>query len=349
MLRFILWTFIVLAVIALVLVVVYMLQSQFRNNAISESASLKIVTTGTNRDAPENLENKRWKEIINDIEMKCVKKQDFHMHTATKTASSPSMYIYSGLPKGLSSANAVIVLYSSGDFAGFLTDYPQLRQRLPFSGVFSLKMPLDSVREGLFTNVPVVGFDYPTHSPRLLNFGQAQDQQVLTKVFDQLCSAYPHARIVLMGECMGGLRVFNWLPTLSDEKKSHIAAIIYMYPIRQMSCIFENWDVAKPIRTTCHSIVKKCLKNYTEEDKYDGWFMNQPVAKFPSCPMFLATALDDPLASKAELTAIAEKFQHHSQPLQVYETTTKMPHGKLRKDKGFIEATKKFMSLLLDR
>lgn len=341
------WYLLVLLVVAVVIVILlslYMLQSHYRSGQISEQASLKIVTCGTSQEPEQLTDNtkKNWKELINEIETKSVMNQNFSMKTQTKTSIPTSMYVHSGLPKQ-TGENGIVVMYSSGDFAGFLTDYPRIRQKLPWSGVYSLKMPMDSVREGMFKNVPVVGFDYPTHSPRLLNFGQAQDQQTLTKLFEAVCTSLPNARIVLMGECMGGLRVFNWIPTLTEQQKARVCAIIYMYPIRKMDCIFKNLPMYKPVQSAVHGIIKKALKNYTPEDSYPGWFMNRPVSEFPSCPMLLATGYDDPFAKKEELIAIADKFQGHSRPLQIYESPTKVGHGKLRKDPGFLMAVDEFM------
>lgn len=341
------WCFVflsMLAVVVLVLLSLYMLQSHYRSGQISAQASLKVVTCGTTTLQEPKIEStqKNWKELINEIETKSVSNQNFSMNTLTKTPIPTSMYVHSGLPKQTGEKD-IVVLYSSGDFAGFLTDYPRIRQKLPWSGVYSLKMPMDSVREGMFKNVPVVGFDYPTHSPRLLNFGQVQDQQTLTKLFDDICTACPTARIVLMGECMGGLRIYNWIPTMTEQQKERVCAIIYMYPIRKMDCIFKNLPMYKPIQSAVHGIIKKALKHYTPEDHYPGWFMNRPVSEFPACPMLLATGHDDPFAKKEELIAIADKFRGHSKPLQIYESPTKVGHGKLRKDTGFLMAVDEFM------
>lgn len=277
---------------------------------------------------------KRWKKTINAIEDCCLSDERYAVMNKQLVSESNRyvVNIAACFPNPCTlPLNTVLVIYFSGSFSGFLRDYPPVRRVA--SSPFGISLPINVMyHELLPANYMMIGFDFSTDSPRYLNFGQKQDVQVIEYMYQMVRAHFPCHKIVFMADCLGVLKLMNWM-VQSNECLASVCALILISPITNMDTIFKQISKYQWFNEFSHRCVLYGLKeNYVPEAQYSNWFLRHTPSRFPQhVAVFIASIEHDSISTKQQIDDIAAKFSHvvqfRTSATQVGQH--KIVHGKL--------------------
>lgn len=347
-----------LALAILIFVLLYLYQARWRTSTLPDlnSHSVKLMTAfDANTSQFPIVTETKWKHTINRVEDACARDlktyQNIKLSFTTKTKQS-IVNVHANLPDKEELSGRKVILYVNGSFTGFFASKPKIRRTIHRSGPFALQLPLNVMFHEVLPNEKyvIVGFDWPTNSPLHLNFGQKYDIEVLNYVYQSLRSVTTE-KIVLMADCLGALKLLNWMVKQTPEeleKRTH--AIVLISPITCLNDFLHQltgWELLD--KSIVPPIVRSGCANYVEEPTYDDWFLNKPWTSFPQVPLFVATVKGDTIStSEKQVPLILQKFPN-SHPRIVFENTDTVvgkktiKHGMLNHVPAFRESVQRFL------
>jgi hypothetical protein len=230
-------------------------------------------------------------------------------HTSGPLASSQVPYhfvvdgysVHGGMPTAeeVKRGYNTIVLYSGGSWAGLAPSHPRLNNLINICACSSTAQLSLRAAQYWRIPVPVVGFNYGTSNLDTLNIGQTDDSAMLGHVYKLVAEAHPTARIVLAGDCLGSLRLLNWMATRPELPRLHGIALESPLPsLRHFLNVFTPFD-------RCNELFYKGLiavmPNYRPELETYQSFAAHGKDAFPDVPTFVGVLADDPISHPRDL------------------------------------------------
>lgn len=233
--------------------------------------------------------------------------------------------IFDGLPDIDPSYEGNITMHIHSSWAGFFPNMRRLNAIVhdQFGFVTALQSSIDRVTAMPYL-APLVSFHMPTGEIASLNFGQKDDSIVISHAYETLCRAFPKAKIVLYGECLGGLRLMNWLkPPLSQ-----VTGIILESPLTSAEQLI-SFTRNKRINRWLYRAFCLLLPNFNAEiDRHHRY----PTDQFSEVPVFVAALEHDQISGPNQLSAWTSRFQ---KPKSIIVKDTKIQHGQLFRNIDF--------------
>jgi hypothetical protein len=210
-----------------------------------------------------------------------------------------------------------IILYIHGAWSGLFQKHHRI------NGYLSVDAVRGAISRFAFLklDVPVVAFQLPTEPTGTLNFGQEDDQMVLSIVVEKLIKMNPQVQIIMYGVCVGALRIQRWISAFPNSQNIH--SIILESPL---PCI-------------------KRLVSFSEKDNMNEWmyylfslllpsYKRHPLIQACRCdtPTLLFGCQEDRLCTKNDLLSLQKQNFPNSKIVFVEK---KWNHGELFKDAGF--------------
>lgn len=192
--------------------------------------------------------------------------------------------------------------------------------------------------------IPVVGFRMPTHGI-WTNLGQQDDSLVISMVMEKVMCAFPNAKIVIAGECLGSLRVERWwCSQFSVPYRNACTALVCLTPVSAMQptidSILDSWFVDqlgfKPL--SAWNMLGCITPNMNTEEP--------PAVECPlSGRILVAFIADDSLCPASELSSIKMRFPNAQ--ITIIPALSNDRNGK-RLTHGHCTRWPPFRNLLLD-
>jgi hypothetical protein len=174
----------------------------------------------------------------------------------------------------------------------------------------------------------------PTDDVASLNFGQKDDAIILSYVFETLCKQYPFAKIMLYAECLGGLRVMNWLGGYQN-RLDQLVGLILESPLpsieHMLSCTRNERFNRLIYQAFC-----LLIPNFNAQlDRYNC-YKTRRAQQFPNVPLLVGVLTNDWLSGPAQLPLWTARFTTTLAALiDPTETPRHMTHGHLFRSPSF--------------
>lgn len=127
-----------------------------------------------------------------------------------------NMIVSNGLPPKDSINEKLVIFHICGAWTGLFPHNPYLNRRLSGHA-----MPLrDVISRFTFLNLPytVIGCAFPTDAVSALNFGGVDDQTIISLSLSEIKRHLRRgAKILVSGDCLGGLRFLKWSTNNSNH------------------------------------------------------------------------------------------------------------------------------------
>jgi hypothetical protein len=195
-----------------------------------------------------------------------------------------------------------------------------------------------------------IGVSYcsPNHRRDTFNFGQDDDQRIISMLINEIVKKNPVAKIVLMGICAGATGIVNTLAgsELSFQAQQNIDAVILQSPAISSDKVWQDmgsnylpyglkwlFPIAAPFYfVNC----KPCDSQQEILDSYDN---------IPSHIGFMIGKLrKDPVTPTESVREVENALTTHNNSVTVFECTdSKIRHGFLAPHKGYQEQIKQFL------
>lgn len=261
--------------------------------------------------------------------------------------ANPDIVVQDGYPSpdAPDASPRLIILHVSGAWTGLFPDRPEWNTRLSGHA-----MPVrDLVSRFSFLgldDIPVVGFRAPLDAVALLNFGQEDDQLMLTTIFEDLCRHNPNSQIVISADCLGGLRFTNWIHHYGQNgpMKHRLAGAIVEGPLPTMNRI--RHPSANPhVNRLIAGLFGLVLPNFANED---------PSEKTCAVPALVAILEQDGLCGSQDIPAIRRRFKKlhalHVVPKNSVSIANRtITHGNVYRWPPFIQHVRQFLHSLTDK
>ncbi len=256
--------------------------------------------------------------------------------------------VHGGLPTPaeVERGHNTILLYSGGSWAGIAPSYPRINNLINFCACSSTAQISLRGAQYLRLPFPVVGFNYGTSNLDTLNIGQTDDSAMIGHVYQTVARAHPTARIILAGDCLGSLRLLNWLATRPEVPRLHALVLESPLPsLRHFLNVFTPWDRANELFYKARVAI---MPNYRPELETYQSFMAHGPEVFPNVPTFIGVLQDDPISHPRDLP----KFQARLRQVHTFvaddKDTAGRPvfHGQLVKLASYQHAARNFINTL---
>jgi hypothetical protein len=257
--------------------------------------------------------------------------------------------VHSGLPTAqeVATGQNTIVLYSGGSWAGVNPSQVWINAVLALvCGCTSTAQLSLRAAKNLRLPVPVVGFNYGTSHLDTLNIGQADDSAILSFVYKAVTSAHPTARIVLFGDCLGSLRLLNWVA--SRPELPHLEAIVLESPLPSLRKFLSALTPFDSCNYVMFRALVTIMPNYRPELEDYQSFLAYGKDSFPDVPTFIGLLRDDPISHPRDLP----QFQTRLHQLEVFVADDKdsagrpVEHGHIIKLATYQQAVRAFLRRL---
>lgn len=277
-------------------------------------------------------------------------------HTALSLSARPLPYhfvvdghsVHSGLPTAeeVSRGHGTIVLYSGGSWAGIAPAHPRLNNLLNICACASTAQLALRAAQHLRLPVPIVGFNYGTSSLDTLNIGQTDDSAMLSHVYKTVHKAHPTARLVLAGDCLGSLRLLNWLATRPELPQLH--AIVLESPLPSLRHFLNVFTPFECCNQWLYEALVAIMPNYRPELETYQSFEAHGKDAFPDVPTFIGMLSDDPISHPSDLPRFIERLHQVETFVAHDKDAAGRPvfHGQIVKLPGYQHAARAFLARL---
>lgn len=248
------------------------------------------------------------------------------------------LVVHSGLPDISATYDGPLTLHVHSAWSGL---FPQsvglnhfIHTQMGFTNCF--QSSLDRAK-ALNTDHPFVSFYMPTGEVFNLNFGQKDDALVLSHAYDTIAKRFPKARIVVYADCLGGLRLMNWLgPDLPN-----LAGIVLESPLLSVEHML-SLTKSKRANRWLYRMFCLLVPNFNAElDRYSRYEL-KPAQQFPDVPVLVAVGQNHWMSGPTHLPSWTSRFPN-SQTVVVEE---KVKCGELHLAHSFQHETAQFYRTL---
>jgi len=215
--------------------------------------------------------------------------------------------------------NKKIILYIHGAWSGLFQKHPFLNGYLSVDAVRGAISRFACLK----LDVPVIAFQLPTEPTGSLNFGQEDDQLVLSIVIEKLMEMNPQVEISLYGVCVGALRIQRWIGGASEGQLKNIHTLILESPL---PCVKRLVSFSKndPVNEWMYFLFSLLLPSYTRHPEIRRFTSKKPTLLF-GCQ-------EDRLCEEKDLLFLQKQNFPNSKIIFVPE---KWNHGELFKSDPF--------------
>ena len=314
-----------------------------RRHAITQSVEL-VTTTRSSTAAGDG--SRDWRGVRRAMRRRAVatdKGASFHFVV-------DGYAVHSGLPTAdeLRLADNTILIYSGGSWAGLTPSYPRLNQLFNVCSCTTTSQLSIRAAQNLRLPMCIVGFDAPTSKLDMLNIGQADDSAILSHVYDTVHSAHPKARIILGGDCLGSLRLLNWLATRPSLPA--LRAIVLESPLPSLRHFLNSLTPFRWINSVCNQALCVILPNYFPELEAFYAFSAHAKSAFPDVPTFIGVLEHDAVSHPNDLPVFRARL-HQVETFVAQDTdarakTRTLSHGQIVKAPTYQNAVRQFLARL---
>jgi hypothetical protein len=223
-----------------------------------------------------------------------------------------ALVVHSGLPQLSPTYDGSITFHVHSSWSGLFPQSPRLNAMInaQFGFYTAFQTTIDRALAGAMT-LPVVSFHMPTGEIASLNFGQKDDAMVLSYAYEALCERFPKAKIVIYAECLGGLRVMNWLGALPNDLSTspmkQLKGLILESPLPSMEQMI-SVTRSRRINRWFYRIFCLLMPNFNAElDRYNR-YATRTAEQFPNIPMLVGVLKSDWISGPAHLPLWTSRF-----------------------------------------
>ena len=151
-----------------------------------------------------------------------------------------------------------------------------------------------------------------------------------------------------MSDCLGSLRVLNWVSKARDFVSDSLGGLILESPLLSLRHSMNIVSAYDPINELCYRALSLILPNFDQtKDLYQG-FAESSRKAFPQVPTLIGSISGDGMCDEKEVSVVNKKFQqsplvrHHKSENESLEGKP-VRHGQLILTPSFQTAVRDFL------
>lgn len=289
-------------------------------------------------------EAREWRSVVNQVSQALAwGTTDFWFRYPARPSAPADrrLHLYNGLPRG--SEPNTIILYIGGAWAGLAANQPKLhRWRRWWTGnnvgvawamrfAWRCRPPC-----------PVVGLNLPTDRVVSFNAGQLDDSRLIQHIMLQLGGQDDEPksrRVVVVGACLGGLRVANWLGWLRASRRpvpSCLAGVVLESPLPALDHYGKLASENPYVQTLVYGLAAAVAPNYQlVSPAYQQQSLSEVGSRLvpASIPVLVATIAGDPISNDETLKPLLDQLPHASRLVATERRVTpggkRLKHGRM--------------------
>jgi len=257
--------------------------------------------------------------------------------------------VHSGLPSAeeVQKGQNTIVLYSGGSWHGLFPQNPRFNRLLKVCGGLTESVLGFRAAGSLKLPFPVVAFDYPTGRLSALNCGQTDDTAILDYMYQKVTKTFPSTKIIVMADCLGSLRVMNWLAT-KPANMDNLKSVLLESPLTELRHFLNGLSSNKSMNELAFKVLAFIMPNYHSSKEKEFCFSSFPHTNYPQVPVFVGIINEDLVSNQHSVDKVMEKFPESEALFFVarneFVDGQPLKHGQLVRCASYVSAVKEFLS-----